>query len=627
MLEEPGISIAANHSIKAVADGIGRPITEMLEAFDAIRRKHDFEFWCATVGTIKDKEGRTIPFILNRPQRLLVARMEAQRMRGEPVRELVLKHRQWGCTTVSYSYVAWHQMELYTGRDAWFVGLDKTGAEDVRSRYDMIRQSTGFTMKNYDRSGNTKLIEERDALVSVGTVNEPNAPSGRPAQFVHLFEVGKWPSNPRVSAEKVAQNMGAMLVDKPGTVAIMESSAQASVGTYFKTICDEAMLGGSAYDFLFVSWVDDPQYAMPLKESVKKFVASWADSRPGLQYCRQLWDQGATLEQINWYINQSRKPEYIDLWRLKEEFPSTAREAFQGGGKRVFPDPYVMNARRSCKEPMARGTLTAKARTGREALMDIRLESDPGGPLRVWRKPDDNYGGLLSARVRNRFVIAADIGPGQWEGADYNCAVVIDRAPLLFGGMPEIAAEWHGHLDKDRFAWECARLGTWYQDARLAIEVNSLLEDNQTRYDPSLTVLDEIIPYYRNLYVREVYDNVEQKMTQKVGFHMNAQTKDDVISHLKRYLREAYEATQGAETNEGYIERCKEACAELDIYMIHDDGSMGSTSRSQRSDTKKKDDRVVARAIAVWLHAHVQGPRYVERQRAAGAIGGMVTGL
>ena len=55
-------------------------------SLDPLEQEHqriheDFEFWCARCVTIKDKmSGRNVPFVLNRPQRRLLAVMEAQRV-------------------------------------------------------------------------------------------------------------------------------------------------------------------------------------------------------------------------------------------------------------------------------------------------------------------------------------------------------------------------------------------------------------------------------------------------------------------------------------------------------------------------------------------------------------------
>lgn len=61
----------------------------------------DFQTWCETCCTIKDKlTGRDIPFKLNAPQRRVLAILEADRLAGRPIRLIMLKARQWGGSTL-----------------------------------------------------------------------------------------------------------------------------------------------------------------------------------------------------------------------------------------------------------------------------------------------------------------------------------------------------------------------------------------------------------------------------------------------------------------------------------------------------------------------------------------------
>ncbi|MDE5642668.1 MAG: hypothetical protein K2I56_04175, partial [Muribaculaceae bacterium] len=49
-------------------------------AWQRLRCRHDFEYWCAVCATVKHKlEGRDVPFMLNRPQRRVAAIMEGDR--------------------------------------------------------------------------------------------------------------------------------------------------------------------------------------------------------------------------------------------------------------------------------------------------------------------------------------------------------------------------------------------------------------------------------------------------------------------------------------------------------------------------------------------------------------------
>jgi len=517
-------------STKVLAEKRGVSHEDVLTGLRLTRRKYDFEWWCAAVARIEDKKGRVVPFLLNRPQRQYAYHLEKQRLQGEPVRSILLKHRQWGATTLSYTYLAWHQIERQDRQDAWFVGLDTDGARDVLARYDLIRERYplgDLDIRPYAAMRNTRVILQRDCTLSVGTVQRPNAPSGRTPQLMHLFEVGKWPSNKTVSAEKVVTNMESMLVDEPGTVSIIESTMQSGTGVYFKELCDRARHGESAYDFLFVSTFDDPQYWLapgdgrPLKsydpEDVRSFVSRWDED------LRRYWEHaGATLEQLNWYAQQRTKPGYIvEPWRLKEEFPVFVDEAFQSGEKRVFPQSYIDPARQSCEEPARQGRLYGAAQTGPKALEDIQFESDARGELKVWRTPGDSYNGLLDqwlskdGRLVNRYCAFSDVGPGQSADSDYSVTGILDRGPLLFGGWPEIAAEWRGHEDPDLYAWRAARLCRWYDGAYWGIEVNSYeteKEMDERSPDYGLTVVDAV-KHHCNLYHRRVWDKDQQEYT------------------------------------------------------------------------------------------------------------------
>lgn len=75
------------------------------------RMRHDFAFWCRTCVQIRDKQtGTYVPFVLNRPQRKALAAMEEQRRKGEPIRIIMLKARQWGGSTLIQMYMAWIQI-------------------------------------------------------------------------------------------------------------------------------------------------------------------------------------------------------------------------------------------------------------------------------------------------------------------------------------------------------------------------------------------------------------------------------------------------------------------------------------------------------------------------------------
>ena len=80
MAEEPGFGSIASR-----------------EEWMKLRCRHDFEYWAATCVKIKNKtSAEMIPFVLNRPQRRVLAELERMRLARRPIRMIMLKARQWG---------------------------------------------------------------------------------------------------------------------------------------------------------------------------------------------------------------------------------------------------------------------------------------------------------------------------------------------------------------------------------------------------------------------------------------------------------------------------------------------------------------------------------------------------
>ncbi len=81
------------------------------ENYEELRCLHDFPYWAAKYVFIKRKGGGDdVPFVLNRPQRKFVEKLEGMRVASKPIRLILLKARQWGGSTCSQLYMAWLQL-------------------------------------------------------------------------------------------------------------------------------------------------------------------------------------------------------------------------------------------------------------------------------------------------------------------------------------------------------------------------------------------------------------------------------------------------------------------------------------------------------------------------------------
>lgn len=189
--------------------------------------------------------------------------------------------------------------------------------------------------------------------------------------------------------------------------------------------------------------------------------------------------------------------------------------------------------------------------------------------MKVWKKPES--GGTIS----QRYVVSVDIG-GRSGKSDYSVIAVIDREGLVNGFGPEVVAQWRGHDDHDIIAWRAAAIATYYDNALLVIESNTLDCDN-IGGDPAESILTEISNSYHNLYFRKGLEGETH-----IGFHTNRATKSMIINRLIALIRD----------NE-YVERDNEACNELAVYE-----QKGTTFGAIDGN---HDDIVMARAIGLFV--------------------------
>lgn len=570
------IGLEKTKSIASLLDLSKQDVTqETLQAVEKhiidLRLDHDFEFWSIVCATIQDKfTKQPIPFKLNRPQRRLLAALEKMRVAGVPIRLIILKARQWGGSTLIQMYMAWIQLRLRTSWHSAIIADVNDQAKNIRNMYQRLgklypEEAGEITWRPYAGSVNNRIIHQRECIIGIGSAQKPESLRSFDFAMLHLSEVGLWKDTAMKSAADLAQTLQATVPDVADTLVVLESTAK-GIGNYFHRQWLNAEKGLSAYEKFFVPWFEIEMYQkeVPCYES---FIKTWGE------YEWFLWDIGATIEGVYWYVTTKTGYDYDD-WRMKSEYPSTAIEAFQSSGQRVFPPAYVEKARKACVDPILIGDVFPSAK-GEESLKNPRIEKNDKGLLHVWSLPD------RSITVKNRYCIFVDIG-GRSEGSDYSVIKVFDRYWMIDGGIPEVAAVWHGHIDQDLLAWKAAQIGKIYSNALLAVESNSL-DKRKSDGDHFLTVLDEISGSYDNLYAREDHSKIQGDMPKKYGFHMNTATKPMVINFLNAALRDSM-----------YAEKDERATYEMDGYEIKPNGSYGAIDGMH-------DDHVIVSAGGSWL--------------------------
>lgn len=598
----------------------GRALTEVFpgsmenarQRWFRLRCRHDFPFWAYKTIRIKCKGNGDVkdgPFLLNAPQRKLIGVFEKMREDGRPIRIVLVKARQWGGSTATQIYMLWIQLMRKYSFNSLIVGHQNNSTEEVmtmsKNALDHYPRSLladeGEVMTDKEKvyvsgglSRSSILIPRRNFRIKAGSAERPDSSRGGDYSLIHFTEVGLWKKTQGKAPEDIIRAATSGVLLQPETMIVMESTAN-GVGTFFHREYDAAKRGASIYQPVFVAWYEIDKYQFPVADKralAERMLARRNDSfsddnrfATG-QYIWNLWESGATLEGIAWY-EETRKG-YDNSDRMMSEFPSDDVEAFVSSGANVFNRSKAMLLKRSCRPPAWSGELTGAAESGELALERIDFEEDPNGRLKIWEKPEVDSDGECMG-VYDRYLTVVDVG-GRNLKADWSVIAVFDRIRMATGtgnGGPAVVAQWRGHCDMDRLAWNAARIARWYGNSLLVIESNTLETRDRDRYvdgDQSGFILNELRRHYSNLYARrQSPEDIRMGMPRKFGFHTNVSTKPMVISNLVRVVREGL-----------YVERDESCVDEYLTYERRPNGSYGAISG-------KHDDMLMTRAIGLHV--------------------------
>lgn len=572
---------------------------------DEERIKVDFEYWASTRAFIKRKGGGDdILFRLNRPQRKLVAALDSMRVNGEPIRLILLKARQWGGSTCVQMYMAWLQLEVKRGLNSLIIAHQGACTDEIKDMFDrMVSNYPGGPrrVERVGRSGALFRVADRNCKIKVGSAERPDSCRGGDYSLVHCSELGVWKSTPGKSPESMVRSACSGVLLQPDTMIVYESTANGT-GNFFHREYESARRGESQFKALFVAWYEIDQYALPLKDSrgfAERLLAgresegSDSDRRQPGKYLWWLWERGATLEAINWYISERSK--YSDHGQMAAEYPSDDTEAFVHSGARVFDKYKVEALREGCRMLPQTGEIVGREEKivnmsglagGMLQLPDrIEFQKIDNGGWKIWKLPETATGGFYE----DRYLVAVDVG-GRSLKADWSVIAVFDRLPMLEGRGPEVVAQWRGHTDFDLLARNAAIAGKFYGNALLVIESNTLETREQERKlegDQSGFLLNRLREVYDNLYARQGNaEDIRRGMPMRYGFHTNTATKPMIISTLIQVIREGQ-----------YTERDPMCLDEYMAYERRQNGSYGAIAGHH-------DDLLMTRAIGLHISFH-----------------------
>lgn len=303
-----------------------------------VRLATHFEDYAKACLKIRTKTGAVVPLTLNRSQRYLHERLEAQLKDKGKIRALVLKGRQVGVSTYIAGRFYWRTTHKRGCRTFILAHLDDASANlfGMARRFhenvpDLFKPETG--------AANAKELSfnQLDSGYKVATAGSQAVGRSDTIQLFHGSEAAWWPN-----AEQHSAGLVQAIADAPGTEDIRESTAN-GIGNAFHNMWVAAERGDSEFEPIFIPWFWHEEYTRPVPDG-------WKPPQAFIAY------QNAyklTNEQTYWAYVKNREasiigggsPDEIN-WKFSQEYPSNASEAFQTSGANTFIATEVVLAAR-----------------------------------------------------------------------------------------------------------------------------------------------------------------------------------------------------------------------------------------------------------------------------------------
>ncbi len=461
------------------------------------RLRSDFEFFCVEKLKINPKNkdlskgkaqnGPLIPFKWNKAQRHVWKIMQKLIAKGLPIKLVILKARQIGCSTLFCAYIFW-QMWRQKNYRSGIVAYEKLSTlkelnETMATFYDCLPEEDKPALR---AKGGTRIskdevyFDDRKSRCSF-VVQSPKANRGVALDGVLTTECSFYDQ----PDEFYGGFLPAMSAG-PSSILVMESSPADGWfrDTYFHAkdeendrtaifipwwMCDDLYIrktyvhNGNRYDWETRKRVDLPKHVKQAQRKVTKMRME-AEGLP------------VTDEQMWWWWKTCTGQYQGDEEWMRQEYPDDDITAFQRATRSAFKDSMVMvnktvTAAFSLPE-LAVGTLRSSTYDNNEIDQVVAFEPDLTGKyinqenhpgLIMFRKPVPGY----------TYVLGADVADGSGED-DEEGERAFSVATVYCCNTREQVATWRGHIDPTDYADELVKLAYFYNTAMINLERNNM---------------------------------------------------------------------------------------------------------------------------------------------------------
>lgn len=440
---------------------------------------------------IKRKDLSIVPFHTNASQDEIVAAINTQKATEALVREIVLKERQIGVSTLIQGLMFLMAMASPGSRGITLTHEKKVSQKILSMAHLFITKMPkwiGLRATATMNKVNLHCLECVDgdlpieAEIYVDTATGKVVAHGDTVHFVQASEYAYWPD-----AARVLGGLLQAVPRLPGTMVVIESTAN-GVGNDFHERWLKAESGTGEFKPLFLEWFRFPEYSIvPPKE----FEPNEDEKQLTKVY-------GLTPDQL-WWRRQKIETDYPTTpWRFNESYPMSPTDAFLMPGQPAFDQQVLSEYRHLAKD--------APKRDG-ELVNSKLFVPKHNGILRVFEAPKKDA----------EYMIGVDTALGVTDGDD-SAGGVIDR------GTQRFVAEFLGKVDPRLLAHFLNKLGHFYNTAIVAIEINNHGRSTQNELVEHLR--------YPKPYRWRRYDNMSRIWTDKMGWETSWNSRPMLVDDM-----------------------------------------------------------------------------------------------
>lgn len=482
--------------------------------------------WMAKYLKIIDMDARLVPLFLNATQQKVHNTLNLQKRENLPVRALICKARREGVSTFIEADF-FEEINLKPNRYACVTSADSDGTDKIFKMTKLfqdempagVKRPTVFSNRKeivYDRPHRSQFLAQTAGKEVFGR--------GGLTHYLHVSEAA-FIKDAKTKFGGARQEVP----DKPNTSIILESTANGMAGLFYEMFWEAVTDWKKTRNLanfipIFLPWFIFPDYQESIPPTVQ-FVAG----RPHDEDCRSEWCEAEqelirkyqlSVEQLFWRRRAIKMRCQSDLTLFLQEYPATAREAFQQSGRSYFNQELVDEYEKVAD------AVAAEQRLPKRVLFDTRAK--PYGVnwskncWRIWQFPVPDHSYAIGADTQEGKPSDPDDPKSNY---DNHAVKVLDRT------TGEYVAEWLGQGDQHDLGVQVLYAAKAYCNAWVAPELPY-----------GMIVLDVLKQNgYEHIYLRQTQDeHYDPADSDNLGWKTTPITRPKMLQDFRHAFNEKH---------------------------------------------------------------------------------------